>query len=150
MSVSNAQLSRWLAKWHDGITPAASYELQALMQQDETSEKWVCSCGHENTVQKLFLSRCRHCGEIRAAVEPTPPPPQDIILCAAMGPSGFICERTKGHPGRHCDGDSRSWSPKKATAAPTQEWLDRSQGLTGLQYDENGERLPRAGDNHED
>lgn len=34
---------------------------------------------------------------------------------------------------------------EKATAAPTQEWLDRSQGLTGLQYDEHGERLPGNG-----
>jgi hypothetical protein len=37
MSVSNEQLSRWLAKWHEGIAPAASYELQALMQQNETA-----------------------------------------------------------------------------------------------------------------
>jgi hypothetical protein len=33
----------------------------------------------------------------------------------------------------------------KARAAPTQEWLDRSQGVTGLEYDEHGERLPENG-----
>lgn len=30
----------------------------------------------------------------------------------------------------------------KVNAVPTQEWLDKSQGLTGLQYDEHGERMP--------
>lgn len=37
----------------------------------------------------------------------------------------------------------------KANDIPTQEWLDKSQGLTGLEYDEHGERLSENGDgNH--
>jgi hypothetical protein len=37
------------------------------------------------------------------------------------------------------------WPSVKAAAAPTQEWVDKSQGLTGLQYDAEGERLPENG-----
>lgn len=44
-----------------------------------------------------------------------PTPPQEIVLCAAMGPSGFICERPKGHAGRHRDGDNTPWSSEKAS-----------------------------------
>jgi len=50
-------------------------------------------------------------GETITAVEPA----EAITLCAAPGPSGFICERPKWHPGRHCDGDNRSWLPEKAS-----------------------------------
>lgn len=66
---------------------------------------------------------------VRAGVSvKDPTPPQEIILCAAMGPSGFICERPKGHPGRHCDGDNRRWDAEKApvTSAetcPTGDWV---------------------------
>ena len=55
-------------------------------------------------------------GAVRAGVSvKDPTPPQEIILCAAMGPSGFICERPKDHPGSHCDGDNRRWSSEKAS-----------------------------------
>jgi len=54
-------------------------------------------------------------GPSRAGVSvKDPAPPQEIILCAAMGPSGFICERPKGHPGRHCDGDNQCWPAQKS------------------------------------
>lgn len=52
---------------------------------------------------------------VRAGVSvKDPTPPQDIVLCAAMGPSGFICERPKGHSGRHRDGDNTPWDAEKA------------------------------------
>jgi len=54
---------------------------------------------------------------VRAGVSvKDPTPPQEIILCAAMGPSGFICERPKGHPGRHCDGDNQRWPSENGEA----------------------------------
>lgn len=72
------------------------------------------------SIERAFANSPRRVKEpeaVRAGVSvKDPTPPQDIILCAAMGPSGFICERPKGHPGRHCDGDNRSWSPEKANA----------------------------------
>jgi len=59
---------------------------------------------------------CGRSEVVRAGVSvKDPTPPQEIVLCAAMGPSGFICERPKGHPGHHCDGDNQRWSSEKAS-----------------------------------
>lgn len=60
-------------------------------------------------------------GAVRAGVSvKDPTPPQEIVLCAAMGPSGFICERPKGHPGRHYDGDNQRWSSENGSAPHTE------------------------------
>lgn len=41
-----------------------------------------------------------------------------LVLCGEKGPSGFICERPDGHPGRHFDGERRWPSPEKASVPP--------------------------------
>jgi len=89
--------SRTFYELRDALAKAVAF-IQSNAQPIETDEKrdrYCPDCG------------ITHC----FPVEPT----EAITLCAAPGPSGFICERPKGHPGRHCDGDNRSWLPEKAT-----------------------------------
>lgn len=81
---------------------------------------WVCSiCGGWNHARDKGCTHTHITYEVGSVQETSavragvsvkdPTPPQEIILCAAMGPSGFICERPKDHSGRHCDGDNTRW-----------------------------------------
>jgi len=89
--------SRTFYEVRDALSKAVAL-IQSNMQPSETDEKrdrYCPDCG------------ITHCFPVE--------PAEAITLCAAPGPSGFICERPKGHPGRHCDGDNRSWLPEKAS-----------------------------------
>lgn len=52
---------------------------------------------------------------LHAVQSPVETKTDPLVLCGEKGPSGFICERPDGHPGRHFDGERRWPSPEKAS-----------------------------------
>lgn len=73
--------------FHPWVGPGVTYPCGCRSAGLNYEPPWYCS-SHNAVI-----------GEI-ASGEP-------IVLCATPGPSGFICERPKGHTGRHYDGERR-------------------------------------------
>ena len=104
MSVSNEQLSRWLAKWDSGISPAANYELQALMQQVETTELHRLRTELLEVNKALGLGRDNQDNALRVKTA--------LRLRLPVEPSGYCCPNCANAGCTDCQPETRNLGPE--------------------------------------